>query len=56
MPGRVELIERDSTPWELVLAGVWFGRLRERAGDLDGRLPGNRRRDAGGGELDPTRS
>jgi hypothetical protein len=52
MPGRVELTERDSTPWESVLAGVWRDCTRERASDLDGRLPENRQSEAGGAELD----
>jgi hypothetical protein len=56
MPGTVELSERDSTPRELVLAGVWRDCLSERAGDLDGRLCGNSQHGAGGDELDLTRS
>ena len=57
MTGRVvELIERDSTPWESVLAGVWLDGMRECASNLDGRLPEQRQSEAGGAELDLTGS
>jgi hypothetical protein len=57
MPGRVvELIERDFTPRESVLAGVWLGCMGEGADDSDGRLPEQRQSEARGADLGLTGS